>query len=138
MLKSLDVLVFIEPTRGVDVGAKTELYSILEELADQGKAIVVISTDTTEILQLSDRIFVMVDGRIHRVLEGRTDDETLMRLISGQNGKEGERMTTMRVDTRRLPASAHGHGGMAGHRLVPFCCSCCSPFFPRSSIPITT
>ncbi len=88
LLKSLDVLVFIEPTRGVDVGAKTELYRILEELADQGKAIVVISTDTTEILQLSDRIFVMVDGRIHRVLEGRTDDETLMRLIQGKTGKK--------------------------------------------------
>ena len=88
LLKSLDVLVFIEPTRGVDVGAKTEIYRILEELADQGKAIVVISTDTTEILQLSDRIFVMVDGHIHKVLEGRTDDETLMRLIQGKEGKE--------------------------------------------------
>lgn len=88
LMKSLDVLVFIEPTRGVDVGAKTEIYRILESLAQQGKAIVVVSTDTTEILQLSDRIFVMVDGQIHAVLEEQTDEETLARLIQGKQEKK--------------------------------------------------
>lgn len=88
LMKSLDVLVFIEPTRGVDVGAKTEIYRILESLAQQGKAIIVISTDTTEILQLSDRIFVMVDGRIHAELQEQTDEETLARLIQGKPEKK--------------------------------------------------
>ena len=88
LLKNLDVLVFIEPTRGVDVGAKTEIYRILAGLAEMGKAIVVISTDTTEILQLSDRIFVMVDGQISSMLEGTVDDETLMRLIQGRQEKK--------------------------------------------------
>ena len=57
---------------------------ILEELADEGKAIVVISTDTTEILQLSDRIFVMCQGRVSNIIEGKTDEETLARLIQGK------------------------------------------------------
>ncbi|MBQ7871002.1 MAG: sugar ABC transporter ATP-binding protein [Oscillospiraceae bacterium] len=84
LLRDLDVLVFIEPTRGVDVGAKAEIYKILEELAKEGKAIVVISTDTTEILQLSDRIFVMCGGKVSNVIEGRTDEETLARMIQGK------------------------------------------------------
>lgn len=88
LMKNLDVLVFIEPTRGVDVGAKTEIYRILESLARQGKAIIVISTDTTEILQLSDRIFVMVNGEITAVLDEPTDEETLARLIQGKSEKK--------------------------------------------------
>lgn len=84
LLRNLDILVFIEPTRGVDVGAKAEIYKILEELAAEGKAIVVISTDTTEILQLSDRIFVMFGGKVSHVIEGRTDEETLARMIQGK------------------------------------------------------
>ncbi len=87
LLRNLDVLVFIEPTRGVDVGAKAEIYKILEELAAEGKAIVVISTDTTEILQLSDRIFVMCDGKVSSVIEGKTDEETLARLIQGKEAE---------------------------------------------------
>jgi ribose transport system ATP-binding protein len=84
LLRSLDILIFIEPTRGVDVGAKTEIYKILESLAKDGKTIIVISTDTTEILQISDRIFVMYDGRISAVLEDHADEETLSRLIQGK------------------------------------------------------
>ena len=81
LLRDLDVLVFLEPTRGVDVGAKTEIYRILTALADQGKAIVVVSTDTTEILQVSDRIVVMTDGKINQILEGKTTEDVLARLV---------------------------------------------------------
>lgn len=87
LLRNLDVLVFIEPTRGVDVGAKAEIYKILEELAAEGKAIVIISTDTTEILQLSDRIFVMCGGEVSHVIEGKSDEETLARLIQGKEAQ---------------------------------------------------
>ena len=83
LLKDLDVLVFIEPTRGVDVGAKADIYKILEDLAAEGKAIVVVSTDTQEILQLSDRIFVMCGGRVSSVIEGKSDEETLARRSQG-------------------------------------------------------
>jgi len=52
-----------EPTRGIDIGAKHEIYEIMEELAKQGKAIIMISSELTEILRMSDRIVVMCEGR---------------------------------------------------------------------------
>jgi ribose transport system ATP-binding protein len=58
------VLVLAEPTRGVDVGARAEIYEVLESLADQGMAILCISTDAEEVLRISDRIIVMSRGRV--------------------------------------------------------------------------
>jgi ribose transport system ATP-binding protein len=58
------VLFFDEPTRGIDVGAKSEIYKLLRSLAGQGKAIVMISSELPEILRMSDRIVVMCEGRI--------------------------------------------------------------------------
>lgn len=84
LMRQMEVLVFLEPTRGVDVGAKAEIYRILEQLAQEGRAIVVVSTDTSEILQISDRIVVMYDGKISNVLEGAADEETLARMIQGK------------------------------------------------------
>ncbi|MBV8919097.1 sugar ABC transporter ATP-binding protein [Bradyrhizobium sp.] len=62
--RDCDVLFFDEPTRGIDVGAKAEIYKLLRTLADQGKAIVMISSELPEILRMSDRIVVMCEGRI--------------------------------------------------------------------------
>jgi len=59
-----DVLLLDEPTRGVDVGAKYEIYQIINQLAEQGKAILLISSDLTEILGMADRIYVMNAGKI--------------------------------------------------------------------------
>jgi ribose transport system ATP-binding protein len=59
-----DVLIFDEPTRGIDVGAKSEIYRLLNDLANEGKAIVMISSDLPEILRMSHRIIVMCEGRI--------------------------------------------------------------------------
>jgi len=65
-----DVLIFDEPTRGIDVGAKSEIYHLLNELARQGKAIVMISSELPEILRMSHRILVMAEGRIRGELSG--------------------------------------------------------------------
>jgi ribose transport system ATP-binding protein len=62
--RDCDVLFFDEPTRGIDIGAKNEIYKLLRSLADQGKAIVMISSELPEILRMSDRIIVMCEGRI--------------------------------------------------------------------------
>ncbi|MEM5346119.1 sugar ABC transporter ATP-binding protein [Paraburkholderia azotifigens] len=62
--RDCDVLFFDEPTRGIDVGAKSEIYKLLRALAAQGKAIVMISSELPEILRMSDRIVVMCEGRI--------------------------------------------------------------------------
>ncbi len=61
-----DVLILDEPTRGIDVGAKYEIYGIINKLAEQGKAIIVISSEMPELLGVSDRIYVMNEGRIRR------------------------------------------------------------------------
>ena len=58
------MLFFDEPTRGIDVGAKNEIYKLLRSLAAEGKAIVMISSELPEILRMSDRVVVMCEGRI--------------------------------------------------------------------------
>jgi ribose transport system ATP-binding protein len=68
---SADVLLFDEPTRGIDVGAKAEIYSVLETLAAEGKAIIVVSSEMQELIRVADRVLVMRDGRISATL---TDD----------------------------------------------------------------
>jgi ABC-type sugar transport system ATPase subunit len=62
--RNAEVLVFDEPTRGIDVGAKYEIYLLLNELARQGKAILMISSELPEVIGMSDRILVMHAGRI--------------------------------------------------------------------------
>jgi ribose transport system ATP-binding protein len=64
LLRDCDILIFDEPTRGIDVGAKTEIYKLLDELAAQGKSIIMISSELPEILRMSHRIMVMCEGRI--------------------------------------------------------------------------
>ncbi|MGI5347494.1 sugar ABC transporter ATP-binding protein [Streptomyces sp. CA-250714] len=64
LVKECDVLIFDEPTRGIDVGAKEEIYRLLDELAEQGKAIIMISSDLPEVLRMSHRVLVMAEGRI--------------------------------------------------------------------------
>ena len=59
-----DILIFDEPTRGIDVGAKQEIYELMNKLANEGKSIIMISSEMTEILRMSDRIIVMCEGRI--------------------------------------------------------------------------
>jgi len=64
LLGNARVILFDEPTRGIDIGAKAEIYKLLRELASQGKSIVMISSELPEILRMSDRIIVMCEGRI--------------------------------------------------------------------------
>lgn len=66
----VDILLFDEPTRGIDIGAKAEIYELIEALAASGKAIVVVSSEMTEIMRVSDRVMVMREGRIAATLSG--------------------------------------------------------------------
>lgn len=63
LTRNCDILIFDEPTRGIDVGAKSEIYKLMNQLAADGKAIIMISSEMTEILRMSDRIVVMCEGR---------------------------------------------------------------------------
>ncbi len=88
LLRDCDILFFDEPTRGIDVGAKAEIYKLLQGLAAQGKSIVVISSEMPEILRLSHRIIVMCEGRITGELDGKTaTQESIMTLAAQGWGK---------------------------------------------------
>lgn len=83
LLTQPDILILDEPTRGIDVGAKYEIYSIIIELAKQGKSIVMISSEMPELLGISDRIMVMCAGKVTGFLEGgKATQEEIMRLAA--------------------------------------------------------
>ena len=83
LYRDCDILIFDEPTRGIDVGAKFEIYTIIAELAQQGKSIVMITSEMPELLGMSDRIMVMCEGRVSGFLEGiRASQEEIMRLAA--------------------------------------------------------
>ena len=63
LTRDCDILIFDEPTRGIDVGAKNEIYKLMNKLASEGKSIIMISSEMTEILRMSDRIVVMCEGK---------------------------------------------------------------------------
>ena len=91
-----DVLILDEPTRGIDVGAKYEIYTIIHQLAAAGKAIIVISSELPEVIGLSDRIYTMCEGRISgevsgdELTRGRAElQEKLMRLMTNTGGRNG-------------------------------------------------
>lgn len=63
LLRDCDIFIFDEPTRGIDIGAKSEIYELIEELAQQGKSIIVISSELSELQRLSDRVIVMCEGQ---------------------------------------------------------------------------
>ena len=80
------VLIFDEPTRGIDVGAKGEIYALMRDLADRGVAIIMISSDMEEVIGVSDRILVMHEGAISGHLD-RNDfsEHNILRLAVGKD-----------------------------------------------------
>ena len=89
-----DVLFLDEPTRGIDVGAKYEIYNIINELANQGKCIIVISSELQELLGISDRIYIMNEGEfVGEMPTGEASQESIMRyIIQSANRKESQAM----------------------------------------------
>lgn len=78
-----DIFILDEPTRGIDVGAKYEIYCIIAELAKQGKSIILISSEMSELMGMSDRIMVMCDGRCTGILDGKeANQENIMELAT--------------------------------------------------------
>lgn len=78
-----DVLILDEPTRGIDVGAKYEIYCIIADLAKQGKSIIMISSEMSELIGMSDRVMVMCDGRVTGFIDGKdANQENIMALAT--------------------------------------------------------
>jgi methyl-galactoside transport system ATP-binding protein len=83
LLTDPDILLLDEPTRGIDVGAKFEIYTIIANLAMQGKSIVMISSEMPELIGMSDRIMVMCEGRLSGIVNGKeTNQEEIMQLAT--------------------------------------------------------
>lgn len=83
MFTDPDLLILDEPTRGIDVGAKYEIYGIIQQLANQGKGVIVISSELPELLGLSDRIYTIFEGSITGVLnKDEASQESLMKLMT--------------------------------------------------------
>lgn len=86
LVRGARVFLFDEPTRGIDVGAKAEVYEVMDELARSGAAILMVSSELPELLQVADRIVVMRQGRISGELPGRTTQEEILRLATLDGG----------------------------------------------------
>lgn len=83
LLTEPDILLLDEPTRGIDVGAKYEIYTIIADLAQQGKSIIMISSEMPELLGMSDRVMVMSEGRLTGILDGyKATEQEVMRLAA--------------------------------------------------------
>lgn len=83
LIRNSDILIFDEPTRGIDVGAKSEIYTLMNELAKQGKSIIMISSELVEILRMSDRVLVMCEGRKTGELDiSEANQENIMKLAT--------------------------------------------------------
>ena len=89
MFTDPDLLILDEPTRGIDVGAKYEIYGIIQQLANQGKGVIVISSELPELLGLSDRIYTIFEGTVTGVLDkDEASQENLMKLMTSNPNRK--------------------------------------------------
>ncbi|MCM3630175.1 sugar ABC transporter ATP-binding protein [Paenibacillus glycanilyticus] len=86
LLTDPDILLLDEPTRGIDIGAKYEIYQIIIDLAKQGKSIIMISSEMPELIGMSDRIMVMSEGRATGILDGKDATEQSIMRLAAQTG----------------------------------------------------
>lgn len=89
LITDSDVLILDEPTRGIDVGAKTEVYRLMNQLVESGVTVIMISSELPEIMGMSDRIVVMAEGqKTAELLRTETDQESIMKYATGNKGVE--------------------------------------------------
>lgn len=81
LYSNADVYIFDEPTRGIDVGARDEIYNIMYDLVNQGASIIMISSDLVEVLKMCDRVAVMREGVLEAILDNSPDltQETILK-----------------------------------------------------------
>ena len=89
LLSEPKVLIMDEPTRGIDVGAKYEIYCIINDLVAAGKSVIMISSELPEVLGMSDRIYIMNEGRIVGEVDGKeaTQEMIMSRILKSSKGE---------------------------------------------------
>ncbi len=91
MLAEPDIVIIDEPTRGIDIGTKQQIYAFIAALAAAGKSVIVVSSELPEVIGLSHRVAVMAQGRIAAVLDGADiNEQTIVRLAMGMTGQEAK------------------------------------------------
>jgi len=90
MFANPDILILDEPTRGIDVGAKYEIYCIINQLVAEGKSVIMISSELPEILGMCDRIYVMNEGQMVGELDGKdaTQEKIMTYILQSSGNKE--------------------------------------------------
>jgi ribose transport system ATP-binding protein len=89
-IRHCDVYIFDEPTRGIDVGAKVEIYRLMQNLAKRGAAVIMISSELPEVMNISDRAAIVFEGRIVKEFKrGELNEEGVMEYSLGLHGKKG-------------------------------------------------
>jgi ribose transport system ATP-binding protein len=85
-----DLLMLDEPTRGIDVGAKSEIYGIIRQLSQEGKAIMIFSSELPEIMNICDCIYLLCDGNLKASMRNRDDVDTeeIMHIVTGGECEE--------------------------------------------------
>lgn len=78
LTRNCEILIFDEPTRGIDVGAKDEIYRLLTKLSEEGKSIIMISSELPEILRMSDRVAVMCAGRLTGIIDNKDANQEVI------------------------------------------------------------
>ena len=92
LFRNSKIFLFDEPTRGIDVGAKAEVFELMDSLARSGAAVLMVSSEMTELLQVADRILVMRQGRMAGELpKGTTQEEIMRRAALAQSAEEEAR-----------------------------------------------
>ena len=83
LLADTDIIIFDEPTRGIDVGARAEIYALMDQLTADGKSLIMVSSDMEELLNMSDRIIVLAEGKITGQLTRKEfSQETILSMAS--------------------------------------------------------
>jgi ABC-type sugar transport system ATPase subunit len=90
LISGPELLIFDEPTRGIDVGAKAEIWQLMRDLADQGKAVLMISSELPEVIGMSDRVVVMHRGRIVGEMPGATASEESVMMLATYGKAHGD------------------------------------------------
>lgn len=89
MFTEPDVLILDEPTRGIDVGAKYEIYRLIHDLANQGKAVIVVSSELPELIGITDRIYTIFEGEITGMIDSKeAKQEGLMKMMTSSSESE--------------------------------------------------
>jgi len=109
LVKDCDILIFDEPTRGIDVGAKAEIYALLNELAEAGKSIIMISSELPEVLRMSHRVVVMAEGSVSGVLEAHeATQESVMHLATLRPRTAGDPAVVAAEPAHPVPSRDEG------------------------------